>query len=90
MNLIVQRMALSYVEFVQQGIEPSANPLEDIYFHQKNKEEHQEALNLRDAVLRLRRDGAFVAVPLWRVNEGPMGPHPVGKKCNMPCQRLVF
>lgn len=36
------------------------------------------ALALRDAVLRLRRDGAFVAVPLWRVNEDPVGPHPVG------------
>jgi DOPA 4,5-dioxygenase len=22
--------------------------------------------------------GAFVAVPLWRVNEYPMGPHPAG------------
>ncbi|KAF8265318.1 hypothetical protein EI94DRAFT_1772386 [Lactarius quietus] len=40
----------------------------DIYFHQKNEDEHQAALQLRDAVLRLRRDGAFVAVPLWRVN----------------------
>ncbi|KAH6919226.1 DOPA-like domain-containing protein [Coprinopsis sp. MPI-PUGE-AT-0042] len=49
-----------------------------IYFHQNNKEEHDEALRLRDAVLRLRRDGAFVAVPLRRVNEGPIGPHPVG------------
>ncbi|TFK22662.1 hypothetical protein FA15DRAFT_595702 [Coprinopsis marcescibilis] len=49
-----------------------------IYFHQKNENEHQEALRLRDAVLRLRRDGAFVAVPLWRVNEEPIGPHPVG------------
>jgi DOPA 4,5-dioxygenase len=35
-------------------------------------------LELRDAVLRLRRDGAFVAVPLWRVNLEPAGPHPVG------------
>lgn len=49
-----------------------------IYFHQKNQKEHKEALELRDAVLRLRRAGAFVAVPLWRVNEWPMGPHPVG------------
>jgi len=29
-------------------------------------------------VLRLRRDGAFIAVPLFRVNMDPMGPHPVG------------
>lgn len=50
----------------------------DIYFHQKNPEEHQAAMKLRDAVLRLRRDGAFVAVPLFRVNMEPMGPHPVG------------
>ncbi|PFH53562.1 hypothetical protein AMATHDRAFT_137293, partial [Amanita thiersii Skay4041] len=49
-----------------------------IYFHQNNKEEHQAALELRDAVLRLRRDGAFVAVPFFRVNMEPMGPHPVG------------
>jgi DOPA 4,5-dioxygenase len=50
-----------------------------IYFHQKNGDEHKEALTLRNAVLRLRRAGAFVAVPLWRVNEWPMGPHPVGE-----------
>ncbi|KIM58141.1 hypothetical protein SCLCIDRAFT_1218882 [Scleroderma citrinum Foug A] len=49
-----------------------------IYFHQNNAEELQAALELRDAVLRLRRDGAFVAVPLFRVNTGPQGPHPVG------------
>ncbi|KAG9318044.1 DOPA-like domain-containing protein [Chiua virens] len=49
-----------------------------IYFHQNNAEEHHAALELRDAVLRLRRDGAFVAVPLFRVNTAPMGPHPVG------------
>ncbi|KAH9977424.1 DOPA-like domain-containing protein [Russula compacta] len=49
-----------------------------IYFHQKNKREVQAASDLRDAILRLRRDGAFVAVPLWRVNLGPVGPHPAG------------
>ncbi|KZS98767.1 hypothetical protein SISNIDRAFT_692 [Sistotremastrum niveocremeum HHB9708] len=49
-----------------------------IYFHQRNKKEHEAALALRDAVLRLRRDGAFVAVPLWRVNVDPIGPHPAG------------
>ncbi|KIK79644.1 hypothetical protein PAXRUDRAFT_834003 [Paxillus rubicundulus Ve08.2h10] len=49
-----------------------------IYFHQHNAEEHHAALQLRDAVLRLRRDGAFVAVPLFRVNADPIGPHPVG------------
>lgn len=51
----------------------------DIYFHQRNADEHHAALQLRDAVLRLRRDGAFVAVPLFRVNTDPIGPHPVGK-----------
>jgi DOPA 4,5-dioxygenase len=49
-----------------------------IYFHQKNEKEKEAALALRDAVLRLRRAGAFVAVPLFRVNYGPMGPHPAG------------
>ncbi|KAI0699665.1 DOPA-like domain-containing protein [Cytidiella melzeri] len=49
-----------------------------IYFHQRNADEHQAALELRDAVLRLRRDGAFIAVPLYRVNTDPIGPHPVG------------
>jgi len=49
-----------------------------IYFHQRNQAEHQAALKLRDAVLRLRRDGAFVAVPLFRVNLEPIGPHPAG------------
>ncbi|KAH7102688.1 DOPA-like domain-containing protein [Auriculariales sp. MPI-PUGE-AT-0066] len=49
-----------------------------IYFHQRNTREAAAALALRDAVLRLRRDGAFVAVPLFRVNHGPMGPHPAG------------
>ncbi|KAF4614916.1 hypothetical protein D9613_003347 [Agrocybe pediades] len=49
-----------------------------IYFHQNNVDEHDAALKLRDSVLRLRRDGAFIAVPLFRVNTAPMGPHPVG------------
>jgi len=52
--------------------------LSDIYFHQNNERERNAALKLRDAVLKLRRDGAFVAVPLHRVNLGPVGPHPVG------------
>lgn len=56
----------------------------DIYFHQRNASEHHAALELRDAVLRLRRDGAFVAVPLFRVNSEPIGPHPVGPSKNLP------
>ncbi|KAJ7803757.1 hypothetical protein B0H14DRAFT_3091931 [Mycena olivaceomarginata] len=43
-----------------------------------NAEEHHAAMELRDAVLRLRRDGAFIAVPLFRVNTEPIGPHPAG------------
>ncbi|KAJ4483753.1 DOPA-like domain-containing protein [Lentinula aciculospora] len=49
-----------------------------IYFFQKNADQVHAALQLREAVLRLRLDGAFVAVPHFRVNEGPVGPHPVG------------
>ncbi|KAG8905862.1 hypothetical protein FRB99_008073 [Tulasnella sp. 403] len=49
-----------------------------IYFLQNDAKASQAALQLRDAVLRLRRDGAFVAVPLFRVNTSPIGPHPVG------------
>ncbi|CAN8105868.1 unnamed protein product [Discula destructiva] len=49
-----------------------------IYFLTQSPTETAAALALRDAVLRLRRDGAFVAVPLFRVNEYPMGPHPAG------------
>lgn len=51
----------------------------DIYFHQRNADAHHAALELRDAVLRLRQNGAFVAVPLFRVNTEPIGPHPVGR-----------
>ncbi|KAG9001592.1 hypothetical protein FRB93_012018 [Tulasnella sp. JGI-2019a] len=49
-----------------------------IYFLQNDAKAKQAALDLRAAVLRLRRDGAFIAVPLFRVNDGPMGPHPIG------------
>ncbi|KAF7329259.1 hypothetical protein MKEN_00186800 [Mycena kentingensis (nom. inval.)] len=49
-----------------------------IYFQQGNSEQAHYAQELRDAVLRLRRDGAFIAVPLFRVHADPFGPHPVG------------
>ncbi|KAG1825054.1 hypothetical protein DFJ58DRAFT_883114 [Suillus subalutaceus] len=49
----------------------------DREWHFPNADQHQAALDLRDAVLRLRRDGAFVAVPLFRVNTDPIGPHPL-------------
>ncbi|KAL7802354.1 DOPA-like domain-containing protein [Trichoderma aethiopicum] len=49
-----------------------------IYFLLQSPAETAAALALRDAVLRLRRDGAFVAVPLRRVNKEPIGPHPAG------------
>lgn len=51
---------------------------EDIYFFQNNEYSRTRALELRDAILSLRKDGAFAAVPLFRVNFGPIGPHPVG------------
>ncbi|KAL6867176.1 DOPA-like domain-containing protein [Trichoderma novae-zelandiae] len=49
-----------------------------IYFLLQSPTETAAALALRDSVLRLRRDGAFVAVPLHRVNREPIGPHPAG------------
>ncbi|KAH0528845.1 hypothetical protein TsFJ059_003657 [Trichoderma semiorbis] len=49
-----------------------------IYFLLQSPTETAAALALRDAVLRLRHDGAFVAVPLHRVNKEPIGPHPAG------------
>ncbi|KAK4059172.1 hypothetical protein Trihar35433_11169 [Trichoderma harzianum] len=49
-----------------------------IYFLLQSPTETAAALALRNAVLRLRRDGAFVAVPLHRVNKEPIGPHPAG------------
>lgn len=49
-----------------------------IYFLQNNATARAAALQLRDSVLRLRSNGAFVAVPLFRVNQGPVGPHPIG------------
>jgi len=55
----------------------------DIYFHTEIPREHKAALELRDAVLRLRRDGAFVAVPLLRVDAKPFGPHPIGELLEM-------
>ncbi|PSR82774.1 dopa 4,5-dioxygenase [Coniella lustricola] len=49
-----------------------------IYFLLQSAAEREAALAIRDAVLSLRRDGAFVAVPLQTVNEYPRGPHPAG------------
>jgi len=49
-----------------------------IYFLQTSATATAAAVKLRDAVLRLRHQGAFVAVPLNRVNYEPIGPHPVG------------
>ncbi|KAJ7611706.1 DOPA-like domain-containing protein [Roridomyces roridus] len=57
---------------------PTAPAVDYIYFHQGNAEEHHAALELRDAVLRLRRDGAFIAVPLFRQVATLFCPHPVG------------
>eukprot|EP00914_Ancora_sagittata_P015559 GHVO01030876.1.p1 GENE.GHVO01030876.1~~GHVO01030876.1.p1 ORF type:complete len:201 (+),score=6.28 GHVO01030876.1:43-603(+) len=49
-----------------------------VYFYQNNADHLHAAQELRDAILRLRRDGAFVAVPLFRIHTVPTGPHPVG------------
>ena len=76
----LQRMALSY-DCQRSVLRTAVLRLLlslDIYFHQNNAAAHHAALELRDSVLRLRRDGAFVAVPLFRVNTEPMGPHPIG------------
>ena len=73
-------MALPYVPAPRSHnfISPKTPPTPDIYFLQRNPVQSAAALALRDAVLRLRRDGAFVAVPLYRVNTDPIGPHPAG------------
>ena len=82
-------MAFPYVYGSALGQKQVLNDEIDIYFHQRNADEHHAALELRDAVLRLRRDGAFVAVPLFRVNTDPIGPHPVGKQV-ASCGRLTL
>jgi hypothetical protein len=86
-QLLKLSFCLQGVAFPYRASPPSLDAVDisfvtDIYFHQKNEREHQAALELRDAVLRLRKDGAFVAVPLWRVNLEPIGPHPVGESPN--------
>lgn len=50
-----------------------------IYFFQDNAQQKQAALDLRTRVLGLVQDGFFKVVPLFRVNDRPIGPHPVGK-----------
>ncbi|KAI8073865.1 DOPA-like domain-containing protein [Gongronella butleri] len=49
-----------------------------IYFFQHNEQQKQAALDLRNRVLQLVRDGYFKVVPLHRVNFEPIGPHPIG------------
>ncbi|KAA8908982.1 DOPA-like domain-containing protein [Sphaerosporella brunnea] len=49
-----------------------------IYFNTSSPSQRAAALNLRDAVLALRKAGVFAAVPLKRVNTAPIGPHPAG------------
>jgi hypothetical protein len=73
-------VALPYVCYTVStfGKAISKSFITDIYFHQNNEKERQAALELRDAILRLRRDGAFLVVPLRKVYFEPMGPHPVG------------
>ena len=76
-----QRGQLSYAKSIhnRHKVYKLTTILSDIYFLQRNKEQHEAALALRDAVLRLRRDGAFIAVPLFRVNTEPIDPHPAGE-----------
>jgi hypothetical protein len=62
----------------------------DIYFLQNNEQSRRDALKLRDAVLSLRSAGAFVAVPLYRVNYGPIGPHTVGKIDNLVTIKIDY
>ncbi|KAI9343774.1 DOPA-like domain-containing protein [Zopfochytrium polystomum] len=49
-----------------------------VYWHTSDPSARAAALALRDDILRLNALGFFVAVPLARVNEGPIGPHPMG------------
>ncbi|KAJ3104506.1 hypothetical protein HDU97_009119 [Phlyctochytrium planicorne] len=49
-----------------------------IYWISSDPQAKKAALALRDDVLRLNSEKFFVAVPLFRVNEGPVGPHPMG------------
>jgi DOPA 4,5-dioxygenase len=49
-----------------------------IYFNTTSPSQTAAALDLRNAVLALRKAGVFAAVPLARVNTAPIGPHPAG------------
>lgn len=49
-----------------------------IYFLTASASQRAHALTLRERLLVARSQGEFVAVPLYRVNETAIGPHPVG------------
>ncbi|KAJ3207757.1 hypothetical protein HDU67_007259 [Dinochytrium kinnereticum] len=49
-----------------------------VYWITSDASARAAALNFRKEILRLNEAKFFVAVPLERVNEGPMGPHPMG------------
>eukprot|EP00842_Homolaphlyctis_polyrhiza_P006375 jgi/Hompol1/6739/HPOL_001546-RA len=49
-----------------------------VYWFVKDPKTHAKAIELRDKILALNESGYFVAKPLNRVNEIPIGPHPIG------------
>ena len=51
----------------------------NIYFHQANVKDCHVAIELQDAVISLRQEGAFVAIPPDCINMCPVSPHPVGE-----------
>ncbi|KAF9073521.1 DOPA-like domain-containing protein [Rhodocollybia butyracea] len=68
-------------------LQPSAQKIVDeeikewlfvVYFKQKNADQYFLAMELRDAIIHLRGEGAFVAVPFYQANTDPVGPHPMG------------
>ncbi|KAJ3118148.1 hypothetical protein HDU96_003677 [Phlyctochytrium bullatum] len=60
----------------------AAEEIKEFHFHiywlTKDATAKKAAMDLRQEVIRLNDAKFFVAVPLFRVNEEPMGPHPVG------------
>ncbi|KAI8344083.1 DOPA-like domain-containing protein [Chlamydoabsidia padenii] len=49
-----------------------------VYFFPSDPRQKQAALELRSRIMKLIKEGYFKLVPLARVNDQPIGPHPVG------------
>ncbi|RUS29214.1 DOPA-like domain-containing protein [Jimgerdemannia flammicorona] len=49
-----------------------------VYFFQNNEENRKSAEELREKILKLVDKGFFHIVPLWRINQQPIGPHTIG------------